>query len=219
MEIPKKVLQHVMQFVLSFALFQSSIFLLSGKISYSYNPQNHISRHLTEAERASDAYSFPFLHPIRDHSQIAENPSAGEGENRYAGVFHSDQQPGAKGSDIVKGFSAIPAYTTSLNPTDVVIEDFNGDGRKDIAVLHFGAVNSQDSAGEITILQGNGNNTFSLFHRFTAGVRPVSLVTGDFNRDKKRIWLSQILAVILFLFFSEMVMVDLIKQRKIVSLE
>lgn len=136
--------------------------------------------------KSSGCIHFSFFNPQFDLDQRGENPFPGKRKNKFDRVFHIDQLSSASGSDIHKGFTAIPAYSTGLHPTAVVMDDFNGDGRKDLAVSHFGSIISQDSTGEITILQGNTNNTFTISNSFNAGIHPVSLVTGDFNGDEKR---------------------------------
>ena len=122
------MLKYTVQFILVFTFFLSSLFISSGKISYSYNLKNHTSVHLAVTEKTPNAYIFPFL--------------LSKQENKLDRVFNIDQLSGFNGTDIYKDFTAIPAYNTSLHPTAVVIEDFNGDGKKDLAVSHFGAVTS-----------------------------------------------------------------------------
>jgi len=75
-------------------------------------------------------------------------------------------------------FAAAVNYPVGANPTGVVVGDFNGDGKPDIAVA-----NSVD--GSVSILLGNGDGTFKAATVFTAGIGPSSIAIGDFNNDGK----------------------------------
>jgi hypothetical protein len=65
-----------------------------------------------------------------------------------------------------------------VNPQALVTGDFNGDGRRDFAVL-----NSGDSS--VSVLLGNADGSFKAAQNFLTGAEPVSLATGDFNGDGK----------------------------------
>ncbi len=58
----------------------------------------------------------------------------------------------------------------------VVLADFNGDHRPDVAVL---------LNGEVGIFLNNGNGTFASPASYFVGNSPTSFVTGDFNNDGK----------------------------------
>jgi hypothetical protein len=58
----------------------------------------------------------------------------------------------------------------------MVVGDFNGDGKLDLATANNG-LNS------VTILLGNGDGTFTAGSSPAAGNGPISIVTADFNRD------------------------------------
>jgi len=71
-----------------------------------------------------------------------------------------------------------PPATGNL-PTWVVVSDFNGDGKADLAV-----VNNLGSAN-VSILLGNGDGTFAPAASPATGTNPYSAAVGDFNGDGK----------------------------------
>jgi hypothetical protein len=78
------------------------------------------------------------------------------------------------------GFTAAPGspFTVGINPTSVVVGDFNGDGIQDLAVAN-------SSSNSISVLLGNGSGGFTAApgSPFAAGTNPLSVVVGDFNGD------------------------------------
>ena len=77
-------------------------------------------------------------------------------------------------------FTAAPdiPISGSNNTTNIIVNDFNGDGKQDIAVLIL--------YGSIQIISGNGDGTFNS-NQVTVfvGDNPSSIATGDFNSDGK----------------------------------
>jgi hypothetical protein len=73
-------------------------------------------------------------------------------------------------------------YGTEIDPVTVVVGDFNGDGRVDLAVADYGP---DFQTGSVSILLGNGDGTFQAQLTYPAGVNPVGLLEGDFNKDNK----------------------------------
>jgi FG-GAP-like repeat/FG-GAP repeat len=64
-------------------------------------------------------------------------------------------------------------YSLAVSPTDVVVADFNGDGKLDLAV----------AAGSILVMLGNGDGTFQAGLR--SSVSANLMAVGDFNGDGK----------------------------------
>ena len=61
----------------------------------------------------------------------------------------------------------------NTNPIALVVSDFNGDGKPDLAVLDRG----------LHVLTGLGDGTFGPDRAYDVGANPVAFVAGDFNRD------------------------------------
>ncbi len=71
--------------------------------------------------------------------------------------------------------------TPNLTPSLVIVGDFNGDGRPDLAV---GGLNTTTSMGFVTIYLGNGYESFTSGGSFQV-ISPAAIVSGDFNNDRK----------------------------------
>ena len=74
--------------------------------------------------------------------------------------------------------------TTGTNSQTVVVGDFNGDGKLDLAVPNFGGI---FLPADISVLLGNGDGTFQAATSVPLGGRyPCTwLAVGDFNKDGK----------------------------------
>jgi hypothetical protein len=58
----------------------------------------------------------------------------------------------------------------------VAVEDFNGDGKTDLAV-------ADEAGGSVSVLWGKGDGTFEAALSSAAGSSPTSVAVGDFNGD------------------------------------
>jgi hypothetical protein len=64
-------------------------------------------------------------------------------------------------------------------PVSVAIADFNGDGKRDLAIAHL-------NSGSVSVLLGSGSGTsfsFAPGSPFAVGTRPASVAAGDVNAD------------------------------------
>jgi len=67
--------------------------------------------------------------------------------------------------------------TSIIEASDLISEDFDGDGKRDLVVAGH--------SGGFGFLSGNGDGTFSAAVIYQAGSFSESLVAGDFNNDNK----------------------------------
>jgi hypothetical protein len=74
------------------------------------------------------------------------------------------------------GFKPAVSYPTGAGTLDVVLGDFNGDGKPDLA-----ASNRTDN--NVAILRGNGTGAFKPAQHYAAGTEPLGLLQGDWNGD------------------------------------
>jgi hypothetical protein len=78
-----------------------------------------------------------------------------------------------------------PSTGISVDPVDLVVGDFNGDGILDIAVANYGApgLNDWSVPGMVTVLLGRGDGTFTIASEVYARNHLNSIAVGDFNKD------------------------------------
>src|ERR1043166_2706132 len=75
-------------------------------------------------------------------------------------------------------FAAAATYPVGTSPSVIIVGDFNGDGKSDLAVANLGISN-------ISILLNNGDGTFKAAVSSPAGIAPQAMAAGDFNGDGK----------------------------------
>jgi len=82
------------------------------------------------------------------------------------------------------GFSAPTTLALAGFPTSIATDDFNRDGKADLAVAVY---QNFDGAGinGVSVLLGNGLGGFGALANFPAGSIPRAVVVGDFNGDAK----------------------------------
>src|SRR5947207_1318873 len=71
-------------------------------------------------------------------------------------------------------FSAPQEFGVGSNPLSVVVADFNGDGKLDMA-------SANGNSSDVSVLLGNGDGTFQTPRNAAAGTGPFALVAADFN--------------------------------------
>jgi hypothetical protein len=77
----------------------------------------------------------------------------------------------------VQGVSFRPAVEyVGYSPAFVVVDDFNRDGKWDLAVAN-------DASSSITVWLGNGDGSFHFIDNFLVGGGSTSIAVGDFNGD------------------------------------
>lgn len=97
----------------------------------------------------------------------------------------TDPTISATGTVVVSPINfALTTYSAGNAPEDVVVADFNGDGKLDLAVADNGNYSTGDKGG-VSILLGNGDGTFQPAQLVNAGNNPTFIATGDFNTDGK----------------------------------
>jgi hypothetical protein len=81
--------------------------------------------------------------------------------------------------------SPIPGF--NYNPSPIVAADFNRDGKVDLAVANFTSANPAIPVGNVVVLLGNGDGTFTAASGspVSVGFQPFAMVAGDFNLDGK----------------------------------
>ncbi len=84
-------------------------------------------------------------------------------------------------------FGPPSAFGSIKYPVSVAVGEFNGDGKLDLAVANWGEnpADSPNFRGSVSVLRGNGDGTFQAAVYYSAGMHPVSVAVGDFNRDGK----------------------------------
>lgn len=78
-------------------------------------------------------------------------------------------------------------YFVGSSSRSIVVGDFNGDGKPDLAVANYGGFNTNNvfTNSSVSVLIGNGNGTFQPAVNYTAGEGPVSLALADVNNDSQ----------------------------------
>jgi hypothetical protein len=85
-------------------------------------------------------------------------------------------------------FNPATDITAGVQPTQVVLQDINGDGKPDLIVLNAGlppGFSAAPNAGGVSVMLGNGDGTFQKAVNYAAGTNPTALAVGDLNGDGK----------------------------------
>ena len=151
---------------------------------------------LAVANRGSDNISILLGNGNGTFSAAQNYGSGGLGAQSIAlatGDFNSDGKIdlavanwGANNVSIFLGagdgtFASAVNYSTGPYPSSIAIDDFNGDGKADLVL----GSETPGIQGTMTVLLGIGDGTFVLHAQYPAGMQSRSVVSGDFNGDKK----------------------------------
>ena len=115
---------------------------------------------------------------------IAVGDFNGDGQSDLAVVltnfFGSDNGVSVLLGNGAGGFNLAGTYPAGSFPYAVVVGDFNGDSKLDLAVTDVA-----DHKHSVGVLLGNGSGSFGPLTSFTVGATPYSIAVGDFNGDGK----------------------------------
>lgn len=122
------------------------------------------------------------------------NVETGRGPTGVAsGDFNNDGRPDAVVANSLDGGIQIflgngdgtlgspTAITTGATAFNVVVGNLNGDNNQDLVVTNYGQ--DGQTAGDISILLGNGNGTFSAAPTLVAQNQPLATAIADFDGD------------------------------------
>src|SRR2546426_862453 len=122
------------------------------------------------------------------HDARASGPRLMKGSMKYqsqklsavvsALLFVSFLCTNARAACNAPSFAAASNFAVGTQPLSVGVGDFNGDGKRDLAIANF-------SSNSISILLGNGIGGFAPAATFIAGTNPSAVAVGDFNGDAK----------------------------------
>jgi VCBS repeat protein len=144
----------------------------------------------------SNAVFFGVTNPVKPvNLSITSSPTTDSGSySLAAGDFNADGKldivatnigisgsPGGNDVSVLLGhgdgtFENAVNYPVGNTPSWVVVGDFNGDHKLDLAVVNAGDNN-------VSILLGNGDGTFQGAVNFDVGQQPDCVVVGDFDGD------------------------------------
>ena len=112
-------------------------------------------------------------------------PAAGGADAGVDGGTSNDAGPVVDGGSVVDGgpvigglFLAPVDYAAGMQPYTIATGDFNGDGKRDLAVANT-------ASGDVSLLLGKGDGTFQPHVDYDAGMSPGSIAVADFNGDGK----------------------------------
>ncbi len=136
----------------------------------------------------------PLSIPVgKQPSAIVTGDFNGDGQQDFAVVNFTDNTlsvflggPGANGNltfTLVAG-SPFTLPTNVSGPIAMTVADFNSDGKPDLAIVNQTTLaNPSIAQGNVVILQGNGNGTFTQFpgSPIVVGTLPVAIASGDLD--------------------------------------
>jgi hypothetical protein len=85
----------------------------------------------------------------------------------------------------VPALTPVLPFSAGVDPNAVVVGDFNGDGKLDVASANFGST-ALGAPSCVSVLFGNGDGTLQLPTCIPTGAGTIALAAGDFNGDGKQ---------------------------------
>jgi hypothetical protein len=79
-------------------------------------------------------------------------------------------------------FAAPTSFDAGTSPSTIVVGDFNGDGKQDLAVIN----DFTNNVSHVSILLGDGEGSFSAPTHVLSPVEASSIAVGDFNGDGRQ---------------------------------
>ncbi len=144
----------------------------AGGASVEWNGAPLATTYLSSEELGAAVPASAIASPATARVSVA-NPGAEVNSNV---VPFSISPPAATATFSLTGGAPIPAGTF---PLPIVVGDFNGDGKDDLAILN-------ENSQSVTILLGKGDGAFTtVADSAITGMNPSAMAVGDFNGDGK----------------------------------
>jgi uncharacterized protein (TIGR03437 family) len=113
---------------------------------------------------------------------------AGDGAGAMVGFtdfFDPDQLLVERSNSDGTPRGAFAAYPAGTGVSGIVVADFNGDGKQDVAVVYTGSSPTSSTAGGVAILLGNGDGTLKPAVKYPTTANAWTMTAFDFNGDGK----------------------------------
>src|ERR1035437_6650292 len=121
---------------------------------------------------------------ISSQSRVVTTDLAGNGTPTFLAFwpfFFGDQLLVVQGATDFS-VAASTGYAVGAQPASIIVADFNGDGKKDVAVIYAGPP-SGGTPGGVSLLLGNGDGTLKPAVNYPTGRYPSIATAYDFNGD------------------------------------
>ncbi len=150
----------------------------------SFRPQvEQLEKRL--APVANPVFGIPITFALGNNpTAVAPGDFNGDGKLDLAVVTVNSGQGGSVNILLGDGTGSFLSHTTfdvgtsPISPSSLTAEDFNGDGKLDLAIANTGS-------GDISIVLGDGTGGFSPAASYPATAHPGAIGVGDFNGDGK----------------------------------